>query len=914
MKHVLKSLDVIAPGYSIFEKDQVLTHDQLNSVTEYLDDQSRLTRVKLIGIGIGCGLRATLKNNQVTVSKGVGITSDGDLLYFDADRLFDRFKVYDESNPIYAPFYVGGTMLKLYELVAKGESDTTAKPLSQFSTLTGASLNNMVALLLMESYANDPDICTGTDCDNLGMDYISKLKLLLIDKASVGNLTDAISTPHDVFDQMASVTVNRPRFSAAISSYAKLAEVYANETTTVHEVLTKQLSKIYPLGKAFLGDEFSADPGPAWEARLKKIRDSFVAQKAVGIQYYYDFLKDLAETYNSFADALFGALSVCCPRTDSFAKHLLLGNLVPSADPDENRTRFYPSPLIAANPEQVWHVVFLARKINTMITAFALPKTEELRITPSHFENQALEARAIPYYYAVSGSQPMHRDWSYRLSRRGMADYNYGYHAPDYSAKGGAASPLTTQLGAYDFFRIEGHLGMKAGAALDALDELIKENNLPIAVMAVQLGADRKIIPKRPGPKYSDLHRFHYLLRQDLYHQMDEADTFGKTFKFYVDDAVSKGVVRDEADSADGPTVKKVAEEKQAAVSSNAASVKEAVNKPYSQYRTNTTWKSALSETTKAGGEFKYNLGKVVKTEFATPFDNLISNTHILWIDWLDKLIVDKEEKEEEKVFFTNFISVHPGVEHFAGVTRGGTFVLVYDTSAEVVADFMLPYYCGETLEDEAEEKTLPKPNWRPDLVIKDGIKVLASRDKFIQDKLVVTKGELIKEWGDKLTYQDQYINVFKDTVELMGKVYNTVDVAGAPAVAGSGKYTDAYLGMLDRQANSARQRYDYAKGKAVDPTTPEDKRTMYEEQAKAAEKELVGVITQTANYVAKSGHEVTAGSEGYQVMMSAAGNMTKVTNAEANTLMTTGLTEVMNTATDANLKLMLNNMLNIRR
>ena len=45
MADVSRSLDDITTGFTIFEKNQILTHDQLNDLGRYLDDQERLTRV-----------------------------------------------------------------------------------------------------------------------------------------------------------------------------------------------------------------------------------------------------------------------------------------------------------------------------------------------------------------------------------------------------------------------------------------------------------------------------------------------------------------------------------------------------------------------------------------------------------------------------------------------------------------------------------------------------------------------------------------------------------------------------------------------------------------------------------------------------------------------------------------------------
>ncbi len=46
--------------YPIFEVNQVLTNSHLNEVFGYLDEQERLTRANLIGIGIVCGLEIKL--------------------------------------------------------------------------------------------------------------------------------------------------------------------------------------------------------------------------------------------------------------------------------------------------------------------------------------------------------------------------------------------------------------------------------------------------------------------------------------------------------------------------------------------------------------------------------------------------------------------------------------------------------------------------------------------------------------------------------------------------------------------------------------------------------------------------------------------------------------------------------------
>ena len=46
-------MDITEDTYPVFEVNQVLTNAHLNDLFEYLDEQSRLTRANLIGIGLG---------------------------------------------------------------------------------------------------------------------------------------------------------------------------------------------------------------------------------------------------------------------------------------------------------------------------------------------------------------------------------------------------------------------------------------------------------------------------------------------------------------------------------------------------------------------------------------------------------------------------------------------------------------------------------------------------------------------------------------------------------------------------------------------------------------------------------------------------------------------------------------------
>src|SRR5688572_8510061 len=68
--------------YPEFVADQVLTAHDLNELFGYLDEQGRMTRTNLIGIGIVCGLQVQINaaKTQITITKGCGVTSEGYLV------------------------------------------------------------------------------------------------------------------------------------------------------------------------------------------------------------------------------------------------------------------------------------------------------------------------------------------------------------------------------------------------------------------------------------------------------------------------------------------------------------------------------------------------------------------------------------------------------------------------------------------------------------------------------------------------------------------------------------------------------------------------------------------------------------------------------------------------------------------
>src|SRR5438045_785733 len=86
-------------SYPFFVADQVLMADHLNEIVEYLDVQERLTRNRLIGIGIVCGLELRVTPSKIDISKGCGVTSEGYLITLE-DSSYTHYKPYAISELI----------------------------------------------------------------------------------------------------------------------------------------------------------------------------------------------------------------------------------------------------------------------------------------------------------------------------------------------------------------------------------------------------------------------------------------------------------------------------------------------------------------------------------------------------------------------------------------------------------------------------------------------------------------------------------------------------------------------------------------------------------------------------------------------------------------------------------------------
>ncbi|MUG97768.1 hypothetical protein F7734_37855 [Scytonema sp. UIC 10036] len=186
-------------GYPIFTPNQILTNNDLNRVVTYLDNQNRLSRVYLIGMGIACGMEvsSTYQTNQaqIHITPGCGITSEGYVISLEATTLTHYQSEQPVSPVLFAPSQgetsTAPSTYKVVELFAEEGSSrlalqTAPDGTSRDETGFARFLSEQTLVVLYELQDQQRDSCL-LDCDDTGKDRNFRLRYFLLPRASEGN-------------------------------------------------------------------------------------------------------------------------------------------------------------------------------------------------------------------------------------------------------------------------------------------------------------------------------------------------------------------------------------------------------------------------------------------------------------------------------------------------------------------------------------------------------------------------------------------------------------------------------------------------------------------------------------------------------------------------------------------------------
>jgi hypothetical protein len=889
--------------YTVFEENQVLAAAHLNSLAEYLDRQDRLSRVKLFGVGNVCGLEVGYGGSTVTLTKGCAVTSDGDLLQVDKSQTFQHFRPFLDDEAEYPFFRTAGGQVPLFELFTAKEADTT--PLANFKAVTGKSLEDMAVVLYLESYVFDPDICTGGDCDNKGKEQRNNLRILLVDRSDLDALMKASPLPQTLFPFLGDLSVERVLLDpGGITNYAQLAERYRGVIKALFDKLNTALKKTYSDDfRSLLADLYGgADPTITWESRLKQIVGQ-VNTEGTGIQYVYDFLCDVAATYQEFKETLFADNVLCSPDLALFPKHTLLGSVAPKAPAAEGPYRygFYESPLLNLKSHNLNRARHLHKRMDGLIRAFQLPSpTATLRVTPSRKNGSGLGEKAIPYYFRLDSQPPLNQTWSYEASLRSRNDAILSYNADQYSARSEVREPLKFSISSHDFFRIEGHMGRDVDEAEQKIEDEIKKYNLPFRVLTLQMDSGIPPIRVRPGFWFKDLKVLHYLHRKDLAQNFKQVKTFGARLKTEID----KSPDLPDRDVKDTKiSVKSVVDANRQSMDTAIDAATTALKQKYKEFNYKsfeTTYINAIQQASALNKGIK---GVTYSSAF-TPFEKVVNDTRFRWLEWIDAILKKRKEKTEELSLFTNFLADCPSMEHLGGVERGGTFILVFSaTTKKVVADFSLPYWYVDLPKDDEPEEEEVEEDEKIDWFGVNDFLVSVSKEKLLEDKFDKLKGTF--DGVDvRLKAQEESLKVYSGSLKTYTETIMKVAPAKVDVGYDPGMYTDKDLGM---KAGVLRYTTEYID--AVEEKVKAGKATREEIEMKDQLEETSSeLIKKTLEGFGKKESDLVLGSEEEKFIQIAASSAEKFTNTAVKENLTVEVRKMQETAAD---KTMLSNQLN---
>ncbi|RZJ90533.1 MAG: hypothetical protein EOO20_07855, partial [Chryseobacterium sp.] len=217
-------LSNISTQYRKFSKGQYIEYTQFNEFLDFFEDQDRLSRVLLQGVGVVCGLKPNLIYtnkilSSIQLSQGAALTTDGDLLTLNntskvsedlyvsdlktiniESENYTHFKLYDNFKVKYPAFYdkSGKQQIELWELATAKEANSDFQPINNL-----LDIEDKYLLLYLENYEKEIKPCRGVDCDNHGIQQIRNLKILVTTEQGIKQILakDKIH-PHPLYEDI----------------------------------------------------------------------------------------------------------------------------------------------------------------------------------------------------------------------------------------------------------------------------------------------------------------------------------------------------------------------------------------------------------------------------------------------------------------------------------------------------------------------------------------------------------------------------------------------------------------------------------------------------------------------------------------------------------------------------------------
>jgi hypothetical protein len=744
-------------NYPIFEGSQVLTSAQLNQLSAYLDQQNRLTRSKLIGIGIVCGLKIKPLSGGLLISKGLGITSEGFLIQIGRDFEGKYYRPYTLPEGVtYKPFGQEEQDVTLHEILSEEpDDDETVKKLTNPSNF----LNDKFVLLFLEIFDQDLKSCLGNSCDDRGQNRLLTLRRLLISKEDLDRIlperTGNVSGDFGQALELADFHLKRPLFSPKGPESSEWKAFVKNYQNPIKELLSnnfwENIAKGFGVFSPILEKTFDFNnpfESDSLREKIKNIEEliSADAKEVVGIQYLYDFFKELVLAWTEFLETGRNLWYSCPTDPSLFPLHLMLGRARAQAETAaefyQYRHGFVQPPIYNDQREEKERLAQQYRRLILMIETLELSIIQEggkeypVKITPSKEKYGILGERSIPYYYDIkskgkTGSwYSLEKSWpdpqrknTWSPQRQGVLSYDNQPDSPS-EKDGFLESPLNYDLDLYQFYRVEGHLSQNLKEAQKSIEELVRQFNLPIHVHALHLDEGEEEMRNRCG--WHDLQEEYAHQRllligtaRDIRAQLNT----GKEFREKYNAIPIKELDETITEKSDTVIFDRIVESLPECLSDlDWEKFQEAYKELLRILFEYVFFKLKISPKTneRTRNQIAQSFNQKLLMSINPLLNKLVDLFFFQKIQRLYLSYLHRDKSNQNSRLFSSFLKTEPGLIHEAGSYRGGTFIILYHQKSErVIGDFSIPHpicHC-EPCADSCQEMDwgLLPPFARPD-------------------------------------------------------------------------------------------------------------------------------------------------------------------------------------------------------
>lgn len=514
-----------------FESNQVLTSAHLNELRQYLDEQIRLTRAQLNGIGIACGLTFELAEDgsSLKVYEGFGVSSEGFFLCIKGElppenpahaspggySIYTKCRVYTDPSPdLYWSFgpAASPSQLPILELL----TDIDAQQLIIEGVDSGlihdiepSNFTDKVLVLYLEQSLIALKTCAGKDCDNKGSKSYMVPKLLLLDRGAKAGINGTQNPAEIVVTALDGMLIRQPypkpirvpRLVAGLSALPsplslqdilykeEISEGYEIAIDYINEKLADAIDAAYLAYGPFLGltERKIAD--------IDKLRS--LNLPAANPQYLHDLLKDIARGLNEFLLLAYELKRDCCNDTYNFPRHLMLGTAIHDTTfnqgyHDKYRNYYVNFAMTWAQDQRMREAQLMFRRILTQINAFVSPPNllagdASARIVPSKEDLNSVGEGSIPDYYSNAQLNELRFVWDPSRTMKGLDDEVLTFQPIPPTSKDYILQPLKFDIDDFPFLRIQNMLGLDVNLAEAALRKSMKKANLAFEVVSVVL-------------------------------------------------------------------------------------------------------------------------------------------------------------------------------------------------------------------------------------------------------------------------------------------------------------------------------------------------------------------------------------------------------------------------------------------